>query len=120
MKTMRRNFLKIAAVAVLGWGVRPASQLLASGGAEPSEGLLFASRHKVHAGANALTAKRWAMVIDTTKLNEKVMEDIVHVCHTIHNVPTIPGSQNIKWVWKTHMEHLFLDEHNELQPETAA
>lgn len=120
MKTMRRNFLKIAAVAVLGWSVRPASQLLASGGAGPSEGLLFASRHKVHAGANALTAKRWAMVIDTAKLNEKVMEDIVHVCHTIHNVPNIPGNQNIKWVWETHMEHLFLDEHNEFQPETAA
>jgi molybdopterin-containing oxidoreductase family iron-sulfur binding subunit len=120
MKTMRRNFLKIAAVAVLGWGVRPASQLLASGGAQPSEGLLFASRHKVHAGANALTAKRWAMVIDTAKLNEKVMEDIVHVCHTIHNVPNIPGNQNIKWIWETHMESLFLDEHNEFQPETAA
>lgn len=120
MKTMRRNFLKIAAVAVLGWSVRPASQLLASGGAEPSEGLLFASRHKVHAGPHALTAKRWAMVIDTAKLNEKVMEDIVHVCHTIHNVPNIPGNQNIKWIWETHMEHLFLDEHNEFQPETAA
>ena len=120
MKTMRRNFLKIAAVAVLGWSVRPASELLASGGAEPSEGLLFASRHKVHAGPNSLTAKRWAMVIDTAKLNEKVMEDIVHVCHTIHNVPNIPGNQNIKWIWETHMEHLFLDEHNEFQPETAA
>ncbi len=120
MKTMRRNFLKIAAVAVLGWSVRPASQLLASGGGEPSEGLLFASRHKVHAGAHTLTAKRWAMVIDTAKLNEKVMEDIVHVCHTIHNVPNIPGNQNIKWIWETHMEHLFLDEHNEFQPETAA
>jgi molybdopterin-containing oxidoreductase family iron-sulfur binding subunit len=120
MKTMRRDFLKIAAVAVLGWGVRPASQLMAAGGAAPSEGLLFASRHAVHAGPNALTAKRWAMVIDTAKLNEKVMEDIVHVCHTTHNVPTIEGKQNIKWIWEAHMEHLFLEDLHEFQPEAAA
>ena len=120
MKTLRRNFLKIAAVAVLGWGVRPASQLLASGGGESSEGLLFASRHKVHAGPNALKAARWAMVIDTAKLNEKVMEDIVHTCHSIHNVPSIPGNQNIKWIWETHMDHLFLEDLHEYQPEAGA
>lgn len=120
MKTMRRNFLKIAAMAALGWGVRPASKLLASGGSEPSEGLLFASRHAVHAGPNALKASRWAMVIDTAKLNEKVMEDIVHVCHTIHNVPNIPGNQNIKWIWETHMDHLFLEDLHEFQPENGA
>jgi len=120
MKTLRRNFLKIAAVAVLGWGVRPASQLLASGGGESSEGLLFASRHKVHAGPNALKASRWAMVIDTTKLNEEVMEKIVHTCHSIHNVPSIPGNQNIKWIWETHMDHLFLEDLHEYQPESGA
>lgn len=120
MKTLRRNFLKIAAVAVLGWGVRPASQLLASGGGESSEGLLFASRHKVHAGPNALKASRWAMVIDTAKLNEEVMEKIVHTCHSIHNVPSIPGNQNIKWIWETHMDHLFLEDLHEFQPESGA
>lgn len=120
MKTLRRNFLKVAAIAALGWGVRPASQLFASGGAEPFEGVLFASRHKVHAGPNSLTASRWAMVIDTAKLNEKVMEKIVHTCHSIHNVPSIPGNQNIKWIWETHMDHLFLEDLHEFQPEAGA
>jgi hypothetical protein len=73
MKTLRRDFLKIAAVAALGWGVRPAAELMAAGGGGKSEGLLFASRHAVHAGPNALKATRWAMVIDTAKLTEEVV-----------------------------------------------
>ncbi|NCD24505.1 MAG: 4Fe-4S dicluster domain-containing protein [Deltaproteobacteria bacterium] len=120
MNTMRRNFLKVAAVAALGWGVRPASKLFASGGAEPSEGVLFASRHTVHAGPNALKARRWAMVIDTTKLTKEVVEKVVQTCHAIHNVPSIPGNQNIKWIWETRMDHLFLEDFNEYQPADSA
>ena len=46
MKMIRRSFLKIAAVAAVGWGVRPASDLLASGDNE-DKGLLFTSQHAV-------------------------------------------------------------------------
>lgn len=120
MKIERRNFLKIAAVAALGWGVRPASELMASGGETLYEGLIFASRHSVHAGPNALTAKRWAMVIDTAKLNEETIEKVVSTCHTIHNVPKIEGNQELKWVWPTKMDHLFLDDLHEYQPENGA
>lgn len=120
MNMLRRNFLKIAAVAALGWGVRPASQVLASGGAGSSEGLLFASRHTVHVGEHSLHAGRWAMVIDTAKLTEDIMHKVVHACHSIHNVPNIPGNQNIKWIWETHMEHLFLEDLHEYQPVDGA
>jgi len=120
MKTLRRDFLKIAAVAALGWGVRPAAELMAAGGGGTREGLLFASRHSVHAGPNALTASRWAMVIDTAKLTEEVVAAVTTVCHTTHNVPKIEGNQELKWIWETSMEHLFLDNHHEYQPEDAA
>ena len=46
MKMIRRNFLKIAAVAAVGWGVRPASDLLASGGGG-GEGLSAKDRKSV-------------------------------------------------------------------------
>lgn len=118
MKTVRRNFLKVAAVAALGWGVRPAAKLLAADG--PSEGMFFASRHRVNYGPNALKAKRWTMVIDTTKLTPEISKDIVQTCHRIHNVPDIPGQQNIKWIWETPMENLFLDDLHEFQPESGA
>lgn len=118
MKMIRRNFLKIAAVAAVGWGVRPAPDLLASGGGG-GEGLLFASRHAVHAGPGALTAKRWAMVIDTAKLTSDIMKEVAATCHSIHNVPDIPGNQNIKWVWETEMDKLFLDDLHEYRPEGA-
>lgn len=120
MKTLRRDFLKIAAVAALGWGVRPASELLAAGGGTAREGLLFASRHAVHSGPNALKASRWAMVIDTAKLTDEIVADVTNICHTTHNVPNIPGNQNLKWIWETSMEHLFLDNHHEYQPEAGA
>lgn len=120
MKVQRRNFLRVAAVAALSWGVRPASQLLASGGSAPSEGVLFASRHTVHAGPHSLHAKRWAMVIDTAKLTKEIMEKVVQTCHSIHNVPNISGNQNIKWIWETRMDHLFLGDHHEYQPERSA
>ncbi|MDY0274945.1 MAG: 4Fe-4S dicluster domain-containing protein [Desulfomicrobium sp.] len=120
MKTVRRDFLKVAAVTAFGWGICPTVKALASGGARPSEGLFFASRHAVHVGPNALKAQRWAMVIDTTKLNEKVVQDIVQVCHTTHNVPDISGQQNIKWIWEAPMENLFLDDLHEFQPESGA
>lgn len=38
MKTLRRDFLKIAAVAALGWGVRPATELMAAGGGGREKG----------------------------------------------------------------------------------
>lgn len=120
MKMIRRNFLKIAAVAAFGWGVRPASDLLAATGGGASEGILFASRHKVQAGPGALTAKRWAMVIDMAKLDEDTMKEVVTKCHSVHNVPNISGNQNLKWIWETGVENLFLDDLHEYQPESGA
>ena len=56
MNSTRRHFLKIAGLSVLGVGARPVIDAMA--GAEPA---------KVLPGPKALTAKRWAMVVDHKK-----------------------------------------------------
>ena len=48
-----------------------------------------------------------------------IMKDVAATCHSIHNVPDIPGNQNIKWVWETEMDKLFLDDLHEYRPEGA-
>ena len=53
MDSTRRRFLKIAGLSVLGLGVKPAMDAVAQSG-QPEF---------VH-GPKALTAKRWAMVVD--------------------------------------------------------
>jgi molybdopterin-containing oxidoreductase family iron-sulfur binding subunit len=74
----------------------------------------------VQAGPKALTAKRWAMVIDMPKLDKDTMKEVVAKCHSIHNVPNIPGNQELKWVWETGVENLFLNDLHEHQPKSGA
>ncbi|MBZ4648522.1 MAG: 4Fe-4S ferredoxin, partial [Desulfomicrobiaceae bacterium] len=57
------------------------------------------------------------MVIDTRALTPEIIKEMVHVCHSIHNVPDIPSKQNIKWIWETHFENLFLEDVHEHLPE---
>lgn len=97
----RREFLKIAGISpLLGVG----SFLLASavrGGLEASQ---------IKANPAALTAKRWAMVVDMSKF--KTPEDYqkcFDACHHAHNVPH--GFDNprheIKWIWTETYDHAF-------------
>lgn len=57
----------------------------------------------------ALTAKRWAMVIDTRKFNtDEDFQKVIDACHNEHNVPSgIPDNQDIKWLWHDKYEYLF-------------
>ncbi|MBW2710109.1 MAG: twin-arginine translocation signal domain-containing protein, partial [Deltaproteobacteria bacterium] len=79
MKKSRRSFLKAAGVTALGIGAAPAIKAVASSGS-------VAAPVKTKK-AEALTAKRWGMVIDTNKLTDEVAENIVHACRKAHNVP---------------------------------
>ena len=57
------------------------------------------------------------MVIDTKKVGTKEAIDVLaKACHSVHNVPNIPGNQNIKWIWAAGFEQVF-DQHNDFLDE---
>lgn len=108
MESSRRSFLKIAGVSALGMGVKPVFNVLA-------EELGHTATPVVKKHDNALTAKRWAMVIDTRKLDsEEIFEKIIEACHSIHNVPKIENKRHeIKWIWTEEFKHTFPTQEHE-------
>ncbi|MBI9112034.1 sulfate reduction electron transfer complex DsrMKJOP subunit DsrO [Maridesulfovibrio ferrireducens] len=111
MKQSRRNFLKFAGLSAAGLCLAPTAAALASGGG---------GHGKAHAvvNANSKHAKRWAMVIDTRKLNtDEAINALAEVCHHIHNVPTIPGKQDIKWLWEGTYSETFPNQTNNFPSE---
>ncbi len=107
----RREFLKIAGVSVLGIG-----------GAAALTGLRMRQVEASHvlADEKALTAKRWAMVVDMRKF--RTLEDyrkISEACHMIHNVPDFGNPKDeIKWIWTEAFEHAFPGQESEHLPQT--
>ena len=94
----RRQFLKIAGLStLLGLGGKAAIQILAPG--------------EVNATMEAppLTkGKRWAMVVDTNKMDEKLMDACIEACHHEHNVPDLGNpKEEVKWLWKEDYHHSF-------------
>ncbi len=103
MKKSRRKFLKIAGISALGLSAKPVVDLFAktSGGGKPPETV---SKHQ-----NALTAKHWAMVIDTRAFESaEDLEPLVEACHNIHNIPYFENKKHeIKWIWEEEYRHAF-------------
>jgi Fe-S-cluster-containing hydrogenase components 1 len=98
MNHTRRNFLKFMGLAAAGLCTASAGKALALSG----------STETVKEGAQTAHAKRWAMVIDTKKVGTKeTIEVLAKACHSAHNVPNIPGKQNIKWIWAAGFEEAF-------------
>jgi molybdopterin-containing oxidoreductase family iron-sulfur binding subunit len=114
MKSSRRRFLKIAGISALGLGVKPAVDVLAS-----SEGGGGAAKPEVNKGKNALTAKRWALVIDTRKFeSEEDLKPMIEACHSIHNVPKLENKRHeIKWIWPEEFKHAFPTQEHEFLDE---
>jgi molybdopterin-containing oxidoreductase family iron-sulfur binding subunit len=109
MSMDRRKFLKVAGISsILGFGASVASATHPTW--QPALRPDQMDRNK-----EALTAKRWAMVVDMTKF--KTAEDFqktISACHTIHNVPdfrkpdgTVDKKFEIKWIWNTTFEKAF-------------
>ncbi len=98
----RRKFLKILGVsAFIGIGGWSTFEVIGRGQIEA-----FAEKYRKV--PEALQAKRWAMVIDLKKLDEKIMNECIKVCHKLHNVPDIPNpKEEIKWIWIDDFEHSF-------------
>lgn len=107
MQKTRRTFLKYAGVSMLGLAALPAAKAAAS-----------YVPHKVHEKADPreLHAKRWAMVIDTRKLNsDEDFKPLIAACHKEHNVPKIDGPQEVKWLWTDTMHAVFPEQSGEFQ-----
>ncbi len=99
MEWSRRTFLKISAVSLLGLGIKPAFKAFAAG----TQTLYLPN-------ADALTATRWALIIDTKKCREAGddCKDCIAACDRVHNIPNIPNPrQEIKWIWKEPYENVF-------------
>ncbi|MDJ0782819.1 MAG: 4Fe-4S dicluster domain-containing protein [Desulfosarcinaceae bacterium] len=113
----RRSFLKVAGVAALGLGTTPALKAVAASG-EAGGG---APQPQVKKGAKALTAKQWAMVIDTRKLQTAAdVEPLIEACNKIHNVPHFNNKNHeIKWIWETEFKHAFPDKSNSFLNESV-
>jgi molybdopterin-containing oxidoreductase family iron-sulfur binding subunit len=105
MKNSRREFLKIAGLAALGVGTGAAAMAY-----QPHP-------HRFTPRPEALTAKRWGMVVDTRKFHSaKDFQPLIEACHAYHNVPVIPRDkkhQDIKWIWYDSFHHVFPNKHNE-------
>jgi molybdopterin-containing oxidoreductase family iron-sulfur binding subunit len=109
MKNSRRRFLQIAGVSALGLGAKPVLNAFAAEGATGAD-------YHVAKGEDALSAKQWAMVIDTRKLQTaEDLEPIIEACNKIHNIPTAIENKNheIKWIWEAHYHNAFTDKTNQ-------
>ncbi|RJQ50229.1 MAG: 4Fe-4S dicluster domain-containing protein [Nitrospiraceae bacterium] len=110
MSINRREFLKLAGTSTLIGltGISAVEEIL-KGNAEAS----------VLPSPAALTAKRWAMVIDINKIGTKEeYEKITQACHSIHNVPDIGNKKDeVKWIWQEDYEHSFPGISDEFVPD---
>ncbi|HSW63488.1 MAG TPA: 4Fe-4S dicluster domain-containing protein [Dissulfurispiraceae bacterium] len=97
MKIERREFLKLAGLSAIfglgGTAIAASVQQTPSYIPDPKE----------------LTGKRWALVINMDKFkSEADVKKVIEVCHTKHNVPTIPNpKQEVKWIFTEMMENVF-------------
>src|ERR1700690_3532625 len=101
MSVTRRQFLKIAGVSsVLGLGGATVLNGLKRGGLEASQ---------VSPDPRGLTAKRWGLVVDVSKLKtDEDYQRCIDACHNIHNVPDHGNPKDaVKWIWTDTYEHTF-------------
>ena len=113
MKNSRRRFLQIAGVSALGLGTKPVLNAFAT---EAAQG----DRYHVAKGEDALSAKQWAMVIDTRKLETAAdLQPMIDACNKIHNIPTAIENKNheIKWIWEAPYHNVFTDKANKFLDE---
>ncbi len=90
MKTSRRDFLKTAGLCA---GAALAAPTLGLAAQTPGEGTFAVPE-------DALSARRWAMVIDARKMADPGLQSaVIRACHSYHNVPSITGPQEVKWLW---------------------
>ncbi len=114
MKSSRRRFIKMAGIAALGLGAQPAIKAVAPAAEQGSQ-------TQFSQGPNVLTARQWAMVIDTRRFKTtEDLEPMIEACHKLHNVPHFEEKNHeIKWIWETHFHNAFPDSANRFISEEA-
>ena len=110
----RREFIRIAGLStLLGLGGTGAFELLAPGRVEA----------EIIPGPGSMKAKRWAMVINQKKLDDKTAQQCAAACHRVHNVPdfinppddklklnpAVAHRYEVKWLWTEHFHNAFPD-----------
>lgn len=116
----RRNFLKTAGLSAVALGTASVVSLTASEahGATPAAPGTATSGTYTNNPA-MLTGTRWAMVIDTRKFTAPAdFERVIAACHNEHNVPTIPGKQEVKWLWPDGFPQVFPDDPHGFMPDS--
>lgn len=119
MKESRRDFLRMAGLSAVALGAAG----IASAAKTP-EVVASTTTHEAGSAEAFMThpsepqAKRWAMVIDTRKFTKpEHFQRIIDACRNAHNVPVIPGNQEVKWLWADTYHHTFTDDENPYLPE---
>lgn len=117
MKFGKRDFLKLSGLSLLGISVKPSPRAFAGSGSAPR------IESNVKPGPNALTAHRWAMVVDMRACKaDEGCEECMKVCHAVHNVPDFRDpnkpdeadiKNEIKWIWTEEFEHAFPEKEHE-------
>jgi molybdopterin-containing oxidoreductase family iron-sulfur binding subunit len=118
----RRQFIKLAGIsAALGLGGTVGFQLLRPGALDAAERtptpyqMIFPKEQgnaDVKPNPKALKGRRWGMVIDMRKLTVQSARAAIEACNYYHNVPDIPGKQNIKWIWLAPYANVFPEVEN--------
>ncbi len=105
MKASRRKFLRLASLSAFAL----ASGVAALSGEAKAQ--VAPGRYVKREGG--LSAKRWAMVIDTRRFkSEADYAPLIQACNKAHNVPNVPGDRNVKWIWTDSFDHVFPDDMN--------
>lgn len=105
MDEKRRRFLKITGCGAVGAAI----------GLPLLRETVSADENQMEKMPNALTATRWAMVVDIKKCSRpEVIGAAIEACHREHNVPSIEGiKEEIKWIWTDGFEHAFPNQYHE-------
>ncbi len=96
----RRDFIKLGAASCAA-----AAGLLSLNGCQVAE----ISHGEIVASMDGKTNKQYGMVVNVSELNKLgVMDDIIHACHSAHNVPDTGSKRTeVKWIWETSYEKAF-------------
>jgi len=108
--------MKLAGLSVVGLSAAPVLKSWASSGEETE------TQPRLLPDPEAITAKRWGMVVDTRKIKSTHdLEPIIEACNRIHNIPTFENKHHeIKWIWEEEFEHAFPMQENEFLDEHLA
>ena len=104
MATDRKAFLRITGLSLAALAVKKAAGAFTGSSPDPTP-----------SAPGAVTARRWAMVVDARKCLKKEGCDLcIKACNRSHNVPELADKRHeIKWIWKEPFKDAFVSEQSE-------